>query len=658
MGLIKNLINYNRQQLLASQRNEATKYDLSSWLSSGVVGKTLRNKTSDVKIEPEHLYRGYGYGIINSITKTGIVTAEENVRTTCSSAERERLAKNNDQIEHPYKKLWQNSPYFSEYDFWKQFLTYIQLNGEFYIYMNRKRIAGASRYKAGTRNLMFPTNYMKLLNPNEMKPKTYDSDGNVVEWQRTIKSKTNVGQNLVQVFPAYQIIRVSEFDPLDPAKPYSLLDATKENLFTLENAKDFTRHALVSNVNAPGIIAVNGEFETQEQFDNYVAMLQNHEKGEWIIAAGNAETKAQELSQNLDGASQEKIRAIERDEMLVTTGISKSVLGIETTGLTRDVAATQKLTFVEKTVVPYIKLMLETLNFDYRVNYAGDFNENKYILRVTTPSTSDKTQELKELEVREAEYAMVQRYVDRGYTRKSAAQFVRGEIDVEQLQLEKGDKAKLSAQESVELVDSAERWEALIAAGNDPQSVIDLIEGRITMAEFIEKNKDVVVKPTDTEPTQPDDDTDKRTPDEYYDPDPEDYGTPRDEKETPADKKKKEQQLVAQLVEVCNEGVRKLELSDFEYLAENTANFKSLHPKTRKRLAKLAYKSFETAYTTEKERIMLETYRKMQKNALESDEKALKFIESADLPRGIRLKIQQNLEKIDYVKINASVKAE
>ena len=125
-----------------------------------------------------------------------------------------------------------------------------------------------------------------------------------------------------------------------------------------------------------------------------------------------------------------------------------------------------------------------------------------------------------------------------------------------------------------------------------------------------------------------------------------------------ADKKKKEQQLVAQLVKVCNEGTRKLELNDFEYLAENTADFKALHPQTRKKLAKLAYKSFETAYTTEKERIMLETYRKMQENAIESDKKALKFIESADLPKRIRVKIQQNLEKIDYVKINASVKAE
>ena len=350
--------------------------DYSSWMRSSRKG-VLFNNTSDVNIEPENLYRGYGYGIIRSVVNTGILTAEENIRTTCSSLQREILARNDDQIEHPYKKLWQNSPYFSEYDFWKKFLTYIQLKGEFYIYMNRKPLAGATRYKLGTKNLMTKTAYMKILNPYEMSALDYDDEGNVKTWKRTIKTGNKAGakagQDLIQKFPAYQIIRVSEFDPWNDDKPFSLLDATKENLYTLENAKDYTRHALVNNINAPGLLAVDGQFQTQEEFDNYVAMLQNHAEGELVIAAGNAKTTYQDMNQNLDGASQEKIRSIERDEMLVTTGVSKSVLGIETTGLTRDVAATQKLTFIERTVVPYIRLLIETLNYDYRTNYAGDF---------------------------------------------------------------------------------------------------------------------------------------------------------------------------------------------------------------------------------------------------------------------------------------------
>lgn len=516
--------------------------DYGSWLRSGRKGVMLNN-TADVRIEPQHLYRGYGYGIIRSVVNSGIITAEENIRTTCSSLQREILAKSDDQIEHPYKKLWQNSPYFSEYDFWKKFLTYIQLKGEFYIYMNRKQLVGASRYKPGTKNLCGKTAYMKIINPYEMRPKKYDEKtGEVTEWLRTFKNPQG-GKDLTQVYPAYQIIRVAEFDPWDEYKPYSLLDASKENLFTLENAKDYTRHALVNNINAPGLLAVEGEFQSQEEFDNYIAMLQNHAEGELVVAAGNAKTTYQDMNQNLDGASQEKIRGIERDEIFVTSGVSKSVLGVETTGLTRDVAATQKLTFTERTVIPYIRLMIETLNYDYRTKYAGDFIVDKYILHVTIPSVGDKTQEMKELEIREEEYSMVQRYVDRGYTRKSAAQYVRGEIDVEQLQLENGDKAKMSPEESVELVDAAERWQTLIAAGNDPQSVIDLIDGRITMGEFIKINKDVSTTPTsmgdDDSQTDDESEGDNPTPADYYDPDPEDYSTPRDEKETPADKKEK-----------------------------------------------------------------------------------------------------------------------
>lgn len=521
--------------------------DYGSWLRSGHKGVMLNN-TADVRIEPQHLYRGYGYGIIRSVVNAGITTAEENIRTTCSSVQREILAKNDDQIEHPYKKLWQNSPYFSEYDFWRNYLTYIQLKGEFFIYMNRKQLVGASRYKVGTKNLCGRTAYMKIINPYEMKPHEYDKEtGEVTKWIRTFKNPQG-GKDLTQIYPAYQIIHVIDKDPWNPDKPYSLLDATRENLFTLENAKDYTRHALVNNINSPGLLAVEGEFQSQEEFDNYIAMLTNHAEGELVVAAGNAKTTYQDMNQNLDGASQEKIRGIERDEMFVTSGVSKSVVGVETTGLTRDVAATQKLTFTERTVIPYIRLMIETLNYDYRTNYAGDFLIDKYILRITIPSVGDKAQEMKELEIREEEYSMVQRYVDRGYTRKSAAQYVRGEIDVEQLQLENGDKVRLSPEESVELVDAAERWQALISAGNDPQSVIDLIDGKISMAEFIEINKDNMAEPIsegDDSEGDIDSDGDGPTPEDYYDPDPEDYSTPRDEKETPADKKKRAKSALA-----------------------------------------------------------------------------------------------------------------
>lgn len=591
MGPIKRISNmFSRQK---RERQEQPKTvpltlnalgsDYTSWLR-GNLESIMTNQTADVRIDAQQLYRGYGYGIIRSVVNSGIIAAEENIRTTCSTFQRELLAKTDDQIEHPYKKLWQNSPYFSEYQFWKKYLTYIQLKGEFFIYMNRKQLAGAKRYRPGTHDLCGRTAYMKILNPYEMAPSKWDDEtGEVTEWVRTIKNPHG-GKDLQQKFPAYQIIRVAEDDPWNEEKPYSLLDATKENLFTLENARDYTRHALVNNVNAPGLLAVEGEFQSQEEFDNYIAMLQNHKEGETIVAAGNAKTTYQTMSQNLDGASQEVIRGVERDEMFISSGVSKSVLGVETTGLTRDVAATQKLTFTERTVVPYIRLMLETLNYDYRTKYASQFALDKYILRITIPSVGDKSQELKELEIREEEYNMVQRYVDRGYTRKSAAQYVRGEIDVEQLQLEHGNKARISSDESIDLVDATERWQALIAAGNDPQSVVDLIEGKITMAEFVEINKDVVPPTDDTTTTTDTDEGDsgeKKKPADYYDPDPDDYSTPRDEKDTPADKKKKDKSQIAVEVIMSELKVNKTEATK---MLESGKLSRTIRSKIQKRL--------------------------------------------------------------------------
>lgn len=504
--------------------------------------KPLYNQTSPVTIQKEEFYRGVGYGVLRKAINTGIVTAEENIRTTCSSTQREILAERGDQIEHPYITLYRNSPYFSEYDFWKWYLLYIQLKGEFYIYLDRKPIAGNQRYKA--KNLMTMPKYMRIINPYEMTI-NYDKNGDVESYTQTVKrnhdSKTT---SFTRDIPAYQIIHVTEVNPFDTSKPYSLLDATGENFYTLKNAQDFTRHAVVNNTNSPMMIST-GEFETEESFDNFVARVLNHEDGEPIIASGSGEVKVQELNQNLDGASLEKINQMNRDEIFIATGASKSVLGVETTGLTRDVAATQKLTYIENTVVPMIKLMIETLNYDYRTMYPLSFAVDKYIMHVTTPSTGDKAQELKELEVREQEYNLVEKYVARGYTRKSAAQYVRGEIDVEQLQLE-GDQPKMTPEESTDLVDSVERWQELISAGNNPDDVIALVEGKISLGDFLKRNKDVVPKVKSPESGANEDAEETETPSSdsegtYYDPD-DDYSTPRDLKTPKAEKKKKDKE--------------------------------------------------------------------------------------------------------------------
>ena len=45
--------------------------DYGSWLRSGHKGIMLNN-TAEVRIEPKHLYRGYGYGIIRSVVNSGI----------------------------------------------------------------------------------------------------------------------------------------------------------------------------------------------------------------------------------------------------------------------------------------------------------------------------------------------------------------------------------------------------------------------------------------------------------------------------------------------------------------------------------------------------------------------------------------------------------
>lgn len=504
-------------------------------------------KSEDVSISARDAYKGLGFGIIRKIRDTGIVTAEDNIRTTCSTAWKEILAEEQEQIVHPYINLYRNSPYFSEYTFWKKAFTYVMLKGEFYVYVNREPLKQSPRSRI-LKNKMSDISYMKIINPFEMSV-MYDSNGEISGYKQRKKNPNSAGKDRVRIFKPYEIIRFSEDDPICDWQPFSIIvDGAKESTWTLGKIRDFARKALKGNMNTPGVISTGVELD-DEMFQNFIDRLESHEDGTPIVANGGGSVNFDPMSQDLSGASQEKMYNMNRDETLIATGTGKSSLGIEQQGLTRDVAATQKISFVEGTVIPLIKLVIETLNEDYRVNYAVSFAINKYIIKVTIPSSSDKTQELKELEIRQVEYEMVKELTDRGYSMKSAVQYVKGEIDVDGLQLDVSvESVKLTPSEAAILLESLAKQQnalsLLIEAGNDPQSVIEYVTGKITIEQFLLTNKDV--KPVTIAVDEKDDSDDassdkKSKPSDDkrrdYDPD-DDYGTPRDEK-TKTKKKKK-----------------------------------------------------------------------------------------------------------------------
>ena len=189
-------------------------------------------------------------------------------------------------------------------------------------------------------------------------------------------------------------------------------------------------------------------------------------------------------------------------------------------------------------------------------------------------------------------------------------------------------------------MDAATRWEELISAGNDPDSVIDLINGKITMAEFLEINKDVKVAPKPTGGEEPSEDNPENpenpTPGDYYDPDRGDYSTPRDEKETPADKKKEESEAkVQKALEILSKEPKKIELDQISnILAENSY-------KLTKKLTKEVEKKVNSVYSEEKDRVLSEIF---------PDNKDFNTLEKKE-----RLKAQKKLDQIDYGKLNSEL---
>lgn len=315
---------------------------------------------------------------------------------------------------HPYLEVIQKSKSFTDQEFWRDISTYLDLEGVYYLLAIRATGSKTMKGNIQEFKLLNPYDITRVLNSETLKVEGYIE--NRLGYQREL--------------PAEMIIEMRELNPFSADDSYSMMDAAKESQFTIKTASDYTRNALRNNINAPGIISTDIVLEGQ-LFKNFTERVKGKTKGEPIFANGANAVKWTPMTSDLKDSGLNTVAEINREQLFSVSGVSKTVMGIEQSGTTRETANVQKELLIEGHIVPRIQLILDALNQDYRNNAPTGAPEATLI--VDDPFGTDFDAETKEVAVETTAFDLYQKMIDEGYDSKKVAKYVKGEIDISEV---------------------------------------------------------------------------------------------------------------------------------------------------------------------------------------------------------------------------------
>lgn len=399
--------------------NNSSRGSASDFLNFGSRNKALMQDWSQVEMSDQDMYTGYSYAAIQKRANRASALGKKFLFTDAAKPLLLKAKESGEEIEHPYLKLIRQSKEFSRRKFWHDISTYLDLEGVYYLMAVR-----AIKVNANGETKVGAIQKFQMLNPYQVRRVTKQSDGTLGGY---IESK----DGLYREIPKEMIIEIRLLNPFDNDKAYSMTDAAKESQFTMKQAGDYTRHSIKGNINAPGAITTGVELE-DHVFDNFVSRIENHSKGEPLYGNGTGAINWSSMQIDLDKAGLDKINEINRAVLFAVSGTSKTTLGIEESGTTRDTSETQKDNFTEDAVMPQVEDILDALNLDYRQWYP-EWEKDEYEITLDNPLATNREAELKDIEIRETELNLRDSLVEKGYEYDIAAKYAHGDITLEEL---------------------------------------------------------------------------------------------------------------------------------------------------------------------------------------------------------------------------------
>lgn len=383
---------------------------------------------SQILMSDESLYTGYLYAALNNRANAVAQLAEENLKTSGTAAV-EKAVPDDEELRHPYLDLIDESPDFSAYKFWYGISGYLDLKGVYYLLAVRnKGVRGRYAGKVGA------VQSFELLNPYDVKRLVNKETGEVVGY---VEYKNDNYREI----PVHMIIEMRKFNPFSSDDPLATVTAAKDAQFTLAQSGDFTRHAIKNNINSPGIIKIGDSdlMLSKEDADNFKARILGHTKGEPIFAVGDGSLAWDPMQIDLDKSALPEVNEANLNAIIAVTGNSRTMFGIEQSGVTRDTAKVQRDLFTGNHAIPQLKLIIDALNRDYRTYYKEKYASNKLKMFIDSPLKVDRDAELKDTEIQKANYEMYSTLVAGGFEPEIAAKFVAGKMDLEALAQEQPD---------------------------------------------------------------------------------------------------------------------------------------------------------------------------------------------------------------------------
>lgn len=381
----------------------------------------------DQKFEPETTIKGYLYAALERRKEVFAEYAEENIVSE---------DKNSKTLMHPYLRLIENSKVEDEYEFWRDLINDYDMRGEAFIFVLRRVVYDKSQSKPGEK--LIPTHIgiptaIEQLDANKM---TILRNSN----NEIIGYREQVDGNHVRNYLPEQIIRVYNKHPLNPEQPLSVFDACKDYQYTINKGNEYSQAALVNSTNTPGIVSTDSVL-TQEEYDNLIARINGHESGKFIVTDGASKLQYTSVSNKLEETALPSLTDVNRQTIFAVTGTSKTVLGIEESGTTRETARVQERQFVNRTIRPLVKRFLSALNFDYRSCYPEEYKVNG--LKLVLANSSDASEDKEKLEAQRMFFDDAMEIVYSGFEKESAQKFLNGEIDFTELKVDGNDAEEI-----------------------------------------------------------------------------------------------------------------------------------------------------------------------------------------------------------------------
>lgn len=373
---------------------------------------------SPLVMSEQDKYTGIGFAVINKRANLVAQLALDSLRTDAAPQLMKQAKDKGETLLHPYLTVIDKSLNFSNYDFWFNSTTYIDLRGLVYV--------GVIRNVQGSR--VGDVQDFELINPYRTEriirnPSGQIEVGGYREW---------LEGGYYRDWPVEQVIEIKRLNPFKPDEPFSMSDAGKDSQFTLKQAGDYTRHSLNANANAPGIYSTDVILDN-DKFNLFRSRIQGTNKGQPIIANGAGAVKWQSTQIEMDKAALDKINQVSLEHLLAVSATSKTSLGIEQSGVTRDTSKVMRDQLTSDAGIPLLTFIIEALNQDYKRYYPDQYSKSQYRLWIDSPLKTDREAEAKDIENRTKSADLFQAMVNKGYDYDVAAKYAAGEISLEDL---------------------------------------------------------------------------------------------------------------------------------------------------------------------------------------------------------------------------------